>query len=154
MHSETKESSLEAEVIKTMLFVYYDDFGKVKNMKTPYTLLFKILIGCLIPREGSIDQISWDHRHFIWYLVNKDKINMSGYIFHHLCEDIKESKKHKRRNVPYVILLSELFHQGCLIDSIRDASAHDNLEETHGNILSTSVLANMKLLKRREVVIS
>lgn len=54
----TKESHPEAEVIKTKLFGNSDDFGKVKNMNTPYKLPFKILSGCLIPKEGSIDQIS------------------------------------------------------------------------------------------------
>lgn len=62
-------------------------------MKTPFKLLFKILIGCLIPRKGNIDQIYWDHRHFIWYLVNEEKISILGYNFHHLCEAIKESKR-------------------------------------------------------------
>lgn len=57
----TKESNPEAGVIKTRLFELSEntstslDFGKVKNMKTPYKLLFKILIGCMIPREGSTD---------------------------------------------------------------------------------------------------
>lgn len=79
-------------------------------MKTNFKLLFKILIGCLIPREGSIDQISWDHKHFIFLLVNEDKINLPTYILNHLCEAIKESKKRNKKNVLYARLLSELFH--------------------------------------------
>ncbi|CAL5188753.1 unnamed protein product [Lathyrus oleraceus] len=45
----TKENSPKAEIIKIRLFENSNDFGKVKNMKTPYKLLFKILIGCMIP---------------------------------------------------------------------------------------------------------
>lgn len=96
----TKENSPEVDIIKTRLFELSkntstsSDFGKAKNMKTTYKLMFKILIGCLIPREGSTDQILWDHRHFIWYLVNKESINLLGYIFPHLCEAIKDIKKH------------------------------------------------------------
>lgn len=62
----TKETSHEVDVIKTRLFELskdacsFSDFGKVKNMNTTYKLLFKILILYLIPREGNIDQISWD----------------------------------------------------------------------------------------------
>lgn len=41
-----------------------------------------------------------------------------------------------------------------MIDSLKVASAHDDLDEIHGNILSTSVLANMKLLKNNEMVLS
>lgn len=33
-------------------------------------------------------------------------------------------------------------------------SAYEDLEETHGNILFASVLANMKFLKKNEVVLS
>lgn len=62
--------------------------------------------------------------------------------------------KHKKKNVPDARLLSELFHQHHIINSLGAASAHDDLEEIHGNILSASVLANMKLLKKNEVVLS
>lgn len=87
-------------------------------------------------------------------MVNKENTNLLRYIFHHLCEAIKESKKHTKKNVPYARLLSGLFHQGYLIDSLRVTSAHDGLEEIHGNILSALVLCNMKLLKKNKVVIS
>ena len=104
----TKESSHEADVIKTRLFELSEDtwsssdFAKVKNMKTTHKLVFKILVACLIPIEGSTDQFSRDHRHFIWYLVNEENINLPGYIFNHLCEYIKDIKKLKKKNVPYV----------------------------------------------------
>lgn len=123
-------------------------------MKKNFKLLFKILIGCLIPREGIIDQISLDHKHFIFYLLNEDKINLLAYIFHHLCEAIKDSKKHNKKNVSYARLLSELFHQGHLIDALKIVHNNEDLEEIHGNIISAFILANMKLLKKSEVVVS
>lgn len=79
---------------------------------------------------------------------------MLGYIFHHLCEAIKESKNHKKKNVLYARLQPKLFHKSRLVDFLRVASTHDDLEETHGNILFTSVMANMKLLKNNDIVIS
>lgn len=95
----TKERSMEDDMIKTWLCENSSsayEFGNMKNMKTTYKILFNILIGCLTPREGSTNQISWDHRHFIWYLENKENTNLHGYIFHHLCESMKDSKKHKK----------------------------------------------------------
>lgn len=53
----TQESKKEVKLIKSSMFLK-EDFGKVKNMHISYRLLFKILIGCLIPRGGSTDQIS------------------------------------------------------------------------------------------------
>lgn len=116
--------------------------------------MFKILISCLIPKEGSTGHISWDHKHFIFYLKNLDNINLSAYIFNHLCEAIRESIKHHKRNMPYARLLYELFYQGHLIDALKTFPDNENLEEIHRKILSTSVLSNMKLLKKSEVVAS
>lgn len=87
-------------------------------------------------------------------MVNEETIDLPGYILHHLCEDITNSKKHKKNNIPYARLLSELFHSGYLIDSLKVAFTHDDMEEIHGNLLSALVLANMKLLKKNEVVLS
>lgn len=106
----TKDNSLEEDAIEWYLFDNAEnlcsfDFGKVKNMKKK----LKILISCLIPREGSTYHISWDHKHFIFYLKNEDKINLSTYIFNHLCEAIKDSRKLRKKNVPYARFLSELF---------------------------------------------
>ncbi|XP_050902864.1 uncharacterized protein LOC127115328 [Lathyrus oleraceus] len=88
-----KDNNPEAGAIKSYLFDNADnlcsyDFRKVKNMKRESKLVFKILVGCLIPREGSTDQISWDHKYFLFYLKNEDKINLFTYIFNHLCEAI------------------------------------------------------------------
>lgn len=96
----TKDTSPESGVIKQWLFIKYEDFGKVKNMDIEFRVPFRILIGCLIPREGNTYQISWDHKHFIWFLVNQKIINLPAYIFHHMCESIKESTQHNKNNVP------------------------------------------------------
>lgn len=87
-------------------------------------------------------------------MVNKDKINLHSYIFHHLCEVIKENKNHNKKNVPYARLLSEVFHQGRLTDALKTVSDNEDLEEIHGNIICASYLDNMKLLKKSEVVVS
>lgn len=72
--------------------------------------------------EGNTDQISWDHKYFIFYLVNEDKINLPAYIFHHICEAIKDNTKHLKKNVSCVRLLSKLFYQGRLIDAFKNYS--------------------------------
>lgn len=130
------------------------NFGKVNNMKDDFRLLFKILINFLIPREGINDKISWDHTHFILYLKNESKINLSAYIFNHLSEVIKDSTKLRKNNVPYARLLSELFFQGRLIDAFKSLPGNEELQAIYGNILSASILANMKMKKKCEIVAS
>lgn len=68
----TKENSHEIDAIKWCMFnntknTCSSDFRKVKNMKKKLRLMFNILIVCLIPKEGSTYQISWDHKqlHFL-----------------------------------------------------------------------------------------
>lgn len=78
-------------------------------MKDDFRFLFKILINFLVPREGSTYHISWDQKHFLFYLKDENMINISAYIFNHLCEAIKDSTKLRKKNLPYARLLSELF---------------------------------------------
>lgn len=119
-----------------------------------YEFSVKILIGCLIPREGNTGHISWDHKHFIFYLKNEDKISFSAYIFNHPCEEIKDSTKHRKKNVPYGRLLSELFFQGRLIDVLKVLTDSWDLEDIYENILSALVLANMKMRTKSIIVAS
>ncbi|XP_050897528.1 uncharacterized protein LOC127104386 [Lathyrus oleraceus] len=155
----TKYHSPEADAIKQYLFeeygnFYSSDFGKVGNMKDNFRLLFKILINCIIPREGSTNQIFWDHKHFIFYLKNEDKINMSSYIFNHICEAIKDSTKLQKKNVLYARLLPELFFQGRLIDALKSLYDNEDLEEFYGNIISASVLDNTEMKMKCEIFAS
>lgn len=150
--TNTKESSKEAKLIKSSFFLNSEDFGNVKNMHISYRLLFKILIGCLIPKEVSTYKISWDHRHFIWFLVNRQKINLVAYIFNHLREAIKERHKNDKTSVPYVRLLSELFHKSILFETLKEAVATQDLEESFGSFLFFATLGNMKTIKKKDVM--
>lgn len=123
-------------------------------MKKVFRILFKISISYLIPSERSINQISWDHKHFIFNLKNEDKINLSTYIFNHLCEAIKDGTKLHKRNVSYARLLSEFFFQVHLIGAFKNLSNNGDLEEIYGNVLSASILANMQLMKKTAIVTS
>lgn len=54
--------------------------------------------------------------------------------------------------MPYSKLLFELFYQGRLIDALKTLPDNGDLEEIHGNIMYAYVPANMKLLKKCDVV--
>ncbi|XP_050896277.1 uncharacterized protein LOC127103022 [Lathyrus oleraceus] len=155
----TKDNSPEEDAIKRSMFDNADnlcsfEFRKVKNMHKYLKLLLKILIVCLIHREGSTDQISWDYKNFIFYLKNEDKINLFAYIFNHICEYIKDTTKLHKKNVPYPRLLYELFYQGRLIDALKTFPDNKDLKEIHENIIFAYVLANLKLMKKSDVVAS
>lgn len=82
------------------------------------------------------------------------KISLSSYIFNHLYEAIKDSINLRKKNVPYARLLSELFFQGHLIDALKIFPDNGDLQEIYRNILSASILTNMKLMKKSDIFAS
>lgn len=74
-------------------------------------------------------------------------INLPAYIFHHMCEAIKESTKHNKKNVSYARLVSELFHQSRLVGTLMSFDANEDMEMLYGNILSVVMLWNMNIIK-------
>lgn len=138
--------------IKENLFELKQDYGKVKNLHLPFRLLFNGIISCLIPKEDIYDQISWDHKYFVWFLINDQPLNLSTYIFHHLCKSVKDSQKRNKKSFPYVRFLSELFYQCRLIDVLKYFNATGALEDCLGSVLSTIILANMHVIKKKDLV--
>jgi len=66
---------------------------------------------------------------------------------HHLCWAIKEGTKGKKRQVPCGRLLSEIFHQGGLLETLKKFNlASDRvLGTTTGKIINGKTLQNMKI---------
>jgi hypothetical protein len=53
------------------------EFGKAKFMKREFNLAFKVILASIITREGGKDSISVAHKHFIWFMHQRVKINLS-----------------------------------------------------------------------------
>lgn len=64
----TKESSKDAKLIKSSLFVTSENFGKVKIMHIAYRLLFRILNGCLILGKDVLIRFQYGFIHLQLYL--------------------------------------------------------------------------------------
>lgn len=93
---KTSKTSKYTEEIKEKLLQIPSDYDKIKNMHNNYIILFRIIIHCLIPREGSIDQISWDHKQIILFLVNDQKVNLAAtfsIIFVRLLEKLRKIRR-------------------------------------------------------------
>ncbi|MCI08430.1 hypothetical protein A2U01_0029507, partial [Trifolium medium] len=123
--------------------------NKVRDMKDTQRLLARIMPGSFFPREGGTDQISWDHRYFIYFLSVETKMNLPAYIFHHLCKSIR-SAQHLTKPTPqiaYPRLLSDLFYQCVVIDRIARTQQMDLLEEVRASFIDGSVLVKLNLIK-------
>ncbi|MCI28962.1 hypothetical protein A2U01_0050166, partial [Trifolium medium] len=106
------------------------------------------MFGSFFPRVGGTDQVSWDHRHFIYFLTAGRKMNLAAYIFHHLCRSILSAQNLTKRTpqVAYPRLLSEMFFQCGIIKRIEDAQVLDLLEEQRAKFINGYTLANMSML--------
>lgn len=79
-------------------------------------------------------------------------INLPAYIFPHMCEAIKDNNKHSKKNVPYIRLLYELFHQCRLIETLMKLDANEDMEIIYGSILLADVQGNMNIIKNKDVI--
>jgi len=88
---------------------------KCVNLLKELRVLQKLMILCFMPREGCTTYMSWDHKHFMCFLVKNFPINLSTYIFEHMCNLIKEGIIKVKKTMPYTRLIYEIIHQGGLL---------------------------------------
>ncbi|MCH93231.1 hypothetical protein A2U01_0014179, partial [Trifolium medium] len=122
-------------------------------MKEEQRLLVKIMFSTIFPRKEGTNQISWDHKHFIYFLSVGRKINLATYIFNHLCSSIRSAQNPQKKTpqIAYPILLSEIFNQCGLVKRIQEAQAHDLLEETRRSFFNGHTLVHMKFVSSKSL---
>ncbi|MCI02186.1 hypothetical protein A2U01_0023218, partial [Trifolium medium] len=127
--------------------------NKVMDMKEEQRLLVKIMFSSIFPRRGGPDQISWDHKHFTYFLTVGRKINLAAYIFNHLCTSIRiaQNPQKKTPQIAYPRLLSEIFNYCGLVKRIEEAQAHDLLEETSRSFFNGQTLARMNFVSSKSL---
>ncbi|WJX77512.1 NADH:ubiquinone reductase (H(+)-translocating) [Trifolium repens] len=145
------EKSKHLEAIKKDLFLPDSskaDFGRAKFMRQNFNFSFKVFLASIITREGGFDTISIPHRHFIWFLYKKVKINLAKLLFDHLCFTISKS----RTKIPSVIhhprLISEIIRQTRLTDIL---SSKEKLRVFNTAKYDATVMVNMKLITKEEL---
>jgi len=108
------------------------------------------MTDCFFQKGGGSDQPSVDHKLVLYFLSAFDKINLPKYIMHHLCWAIKEGIRGKRKQIPCGRLLSEIFTQGKLLETLRrnKLASNKTLRTTTGKIINGKTLQNMKIIKK------
>jgi hypothetical protein len=124
------------------------EYGKAKFMHENFNIAFRVFINSFITREGGKDSISVPHKHFIWFMHKRMKINLAKLLFDHLCFCIKESHNKAKAVIHHPRLISELIRQTRLIEILR---AHEKLRVFNTAKLDASILANMKLKTKEEI---
>jgi hypothetical protein len=125
------------------------EFGKAKHMKERFNIAFRIIINSFVTREGGKDSISVPHRHFVWFMLRKMKINLAKLLFEHLCTCINESHNKAKAIIHHPRLFSELIRQTKLIEILR---SKEKLRVFNTAKLDASILVNMKLRTKEQIV--
>ena len=92
---------------------------KLVDIEAHHRMLLKFMTECFFQKGGGSDQPSVDHKLVLYFLAAYDKINLPKYLMHHLCWAIKEGIRGKRKQIPCGRLLSEIFTQGKLLETLR-----------------------------------
>ncbi|KAK2403232.1 hypothetical protein QL285_052688 [Trifolium repens] len=145
------DKSKHLEAIKKDLFLYEiskADFGRAKFMKQNFNFAFRVFLASIITREGGFDTISVPHRHFIWFLYKKVKINLAELLFDHLCFTISKSRTKSPSVIHHPRLISEIIRQTRLTDIL---SSKEKLRVFQTAKYDANVLVNMKLVKKEDL---
>ncbi|WJX88498.1 NADH:ubiquinone reductase (H(+)-translocating) [Trifolium repens] len=125
------------------------DVGKIMHMKHTFEFAFRMCLSTIFTRKGGLDSISIPHKHFIWFLYKRVKVNLAKILFDHMCFTINEG----RTKIPSVIhhprLISELIRQTKLTDIV---SAKEKLRVFQTAKYDASVLVNMKRKTKEEII--
>ncbi|KAK2382117.1 hypothetical protein QL285_069671 [Trifolium repens] len=125
------------------------DCGKIMNLKHSFEFAFRMSLSTIFTRKGGLDTVSNPHKHFLWFLFKRVKINLAKILFDHLCATIKDG----RTSIPSVIhhprLISELIRQTRFTDIV---SAKEKLRVFQTAKYDASVLVHMKRKTKQEII--
>jgi hypothetical protein len=93
--------------------------AKTSEMEIHHRMRVKFCTDCFLQRGGGSDQPNHEQKLAIYFMATYEKINLPKYILHHLCWAIDESINKGRKQVPCGRLLSEIFHQGRVLEFLR-----------------------------------
>ena len=125
------------------------DFGKLKCMRHKFEFAFRVFLATIVTREGGLDTISIPHKHFIWFLYKKVKVNLAKILFDHMCLTITASRTKMPSNIHHPRLISELIRQTKLTDIL---SAKEKLRVFQTAKYDATVLVNMKRKTKNEII--
>ena len=118
-------------------------------------MLLKIQNENLLPKGGGGDQPSLDHRVFLYLFLTKEKCNVPKYISRHMIKTPKESQTIKRSWIPYGRLISEILHQGGILNTLKEVNIFTDaqLGTVTAKIINGGTLKYMKLIKKEDYTV-
>jgi len=124
--------------------------GKYSDLSMKNKMLLKIQYENLLPKGAGSDQPSLAHKVILHHIINGEKVNVPKYIFKHMIKELRESQKKCRVWIPYGRLISEIFHQGGILQALIEVNyfTDEKLETETGKVINASTLKNMRLIPK------
>jgi len=124
--------------------------GKYKDLDIRTKMLLKIQYENLLPKGSGGDKPSLDHKVLLHFFLTRERANVPKYIFKHLIKNLKDSQTIKKNFVPYGRLLSEIFHQGGILNALKEVNYFTDaqLGTVTGRIINGATLVSMKFIKK------
>jgi len=137
------------DIVNTTLFNSKHP-GKYRDLSMKNKMLLKIQYENLLPKGGGSDQPSLAHKVFLHHIINGEKVNVPKYIFKHMIKELRESQKKGRVWVPYGRLISEIFHQGGILQALSEVNyfTDEKLETETVKVINANTLKNMRLIPK------
>jgi len=126
--------------------------GKYKELNMRTKMLLKIHNENLLPKGSGGDKPSLDHKVFLHFFLTKERANVPKFIFKHLIKNLRDSQTINKNCVPYGRLLSEIFHQGGILNSLKQVNYFTDaqLSTVTGKIINGATLVSMKLIRKED----
>jgi len=127
--------------------------GKYRELSMRTKMLLKIQNENLLPKGSGGDKPSLDHKVFLHFFLTREKANVPKYIFRHMIKNLEDSQTIKRNCVPYGRLISEILHQGGILNALKKVNYFTNaqLGTVIGKIINGGTLRHMKLIRKEDL---
>jgi len=126
--------------------------GRNKELNMRTQMLLKIQNENLLPKGSGGDKPSLDHKVFLHFFLIRERANVPKYIFRHLIKNLRDSQTIKKNIVPYDRLLLEIFHQGGILNALKNVNCFTDaqLGTVTGRIINGATLVTMKLIRKED----
>jgi len=126
--------------------------GKYSELSMRTKMLLKIQNENLLPKGSGGDKPSLDHKVFLHFFLIRERANVPKYIFRHMIKNMKDSQTIKRNCIPNGRLISEILHQGGILNALKKVSYFTDaqLGTVTGKIINGATLIHMKLIRKED----
>ncbi|XP_058725930.1 uncharacterized protein LOC131597240 [Vicia villosa] len=129
----------------------------IKELKDPYRIWAKILLGCIYHRKATVspNYVNKDQQYILYCIGNKEKVDLPFIIFNHMWNHVRDSReqarlkstKYKRNIIPFGRIITDLLVQTRLVGDLEKAGIVIDPYAICGSTMNAHTLKKMNLIE-------